>query len=237
MSENRREQFHAMLSGSTDVPPFMVSAWQHFIGHEYGAKEFADATIAFVRKWDWDWVKINSRAVYYAEAWGSQYDHNDYPEIPEPKPLNQAIKSWKDLASITELNPSLTPEFAEHIDSARMIREAFPDRAVIQTIFNPLSVLMQLALIPLYPGAHSTGVPPTTTRDELIFNHPIEAKEAIKHIASTLAKYAAALVTPIEQGGSGLDGIFLASTGMASEDYFDHEQYAEYAAPLRCNGN
>ncbi|MFT8358125.1 uroporphyrinogen decarboxylase family protein [Bifidobacterium aquikefiri] len=231
MTTTRREQFHAMLEGGTDVPAFLTSAWQHFIGHEYGAEEFAKATIDFNRKWNWDWIKINSRAVYYAEAWGSIYDHFDYPEIPEPKPIKAAIANPDDLKKVSVLDVKSTPEFADHLTAARLIREAFPDRAIVQTIFNPLSVLMQMALLPLYPGANSTGTQPTTSRDELIFEHPEAAKKPIGNIAETLAAYAASLVTPIADGGSGLDGIFLASTGMASEDYFDAKQYEAFAKP------
>ncbi|MEE8758423.1 MAG: uroporphyrinogen decarboxylase family protein [Bifidobacterium sp.] len=232
MPMTRREQFHSMLEGNTNVPAFLVSAWQHFIGHEYGAVEFAQATIDFVNKWDWDWIKINSRAVYYAEAWGSIYDHDDYPEIPEPRPLQQVVKSWTDLDGITVLDPTRVTAFSDHLESARLIRQAFPDRAVVQTVFSPLSVLMQMSLVPLYPGAHSTGAQPTVTRDELVLDHPENTLRAVDHIARTLSAYAAALVAPIEQGGSGLDGIFLASTGMASDNYFDKEEYARFAAPF-----
>ena len=34
------------------------------------ADEFVDAYIDFVKQWDWDWGKINPRAIYYSEAWG-----------------------------------------------------------------------------------------------------------------------------------------------------------------------
>ena len=83
--------------------------------------------------------------------------------------------------------------------------------------------------MPLYPSDQYAT--PVLTRDELVFDHADEAKQALTNIANTLATYAVALVTPAEQGGAGLDGIFFALTGTVSEGYFTKEQYAEFGEP------
>lgn len=229
MSFNRRQAFHDIARHrSTDVP-YLVAAWQHLVGHEYGADEFADAYIDFVKKWDWDWIKINPRAIYYAEAWGSRYDHNEYDGYVIPRKLEDIVKTPADLAKIVELDPKQNEVLRQQYDSAAKIRAAFADRAVLQSIFNPLSVLLQLADVPLYPGDEYAT--PSLTRDELVFAHAEEAKKALTNIANTLAAYVSALVTPVEQGGAGLDGIFFAVTGTVSEGYFTKEQYAEFGEP------
>lgn len=229
MSFNRRQAFHDIARHrSTDVP-YLVAAWQHLVGHEYGADEFADAYIDFVKKWDWDWVKINPRAIYYAEAWGSQYDHNEYDGYVIPRKLEDIVKTPADLAKIVELDPKQNEVLRQQYDSAAKIRAAFADRAVLQSIFNPLSVLLQLADVPLYPGDEYAT--PSLTRDELVFAHAEEAKKALTNIANTLAAYVSALVAPVEQSGAGLDGIFFAVTGTVSEGYFTKEQYAEFGEP------
>ena len=229
MSINRRQAFHDIARHrSTDVP-YLTAAWQHLVGHEYGADEFADAYIDFVKKWDWDWVKINPRAIYYSEAWGSQYDHDEYDGYVIPRKLEDIVKTPADLAKIVELDPKQNEVLRQQYDSAAKIRAAFTDRAVLQSIFNPLSVLLQLADVPLYPGDEYAT--PSLTRDELVFEHAEEAKKALTNIANTLAAYASALVTPVEQGGAGLDGIFFAITGTVSEGYFTKEQYAEFGEP------
>lgn len=229
MTNNRRQAFHDIARHrSTDVP-YLVAAWQHLVGHEYGADEFADAYIDFVNQWDWDWVKINPRAIYYSEAWGSKYDENDYAGYVIPRKLQDAVTTVDDLAKIVELDPKTNEVFSQQYASAAKIRAAFTDRAVLQSIFNPLSVLLQLADVPLYPGDEYAT--PSLTRDELVFEHAEEAKKALTNIANTLAAYAAALVTPAEQGGAGLDGIFFALTGTVSEGYFTKEQYAEFGEP------
>lgn len=229
MANNRRQAFHDIARHRSTDMPYLVAAWQHLVGHEYGADEFANAYIDFVNQWDWDWVKINPRAIYYSEAWGSKYDENDYAGYVIPRKLQDAVTSVDDLAEIVELDPKTNEVFGQQYASAAKIRAAFTDRAVLQSIFNPLSVLLQLADVPLYPGDEYAT--PSLTRDELVFEHAEEAKKALTNIANTLAAYAAALVTPVEQGGAGLDGIFFALTGTVSEGYFTKEQYAEFGEP------
>lgn len=229
MTNNRRQAFHDIARHRSTDTPYLVSAWQHLVGHEYGADEFADAYIDFVKKWDWDWVKINPRAIYYSEAWGSRYDQDEYDGYVIPRKLQDAVTTADDLSKIVELNPKSNEVFSQQYASAAKIRAAFTDRAVLQSIFSPLSVLLQLADVPLYPGDEYAT--PSLTRDELVFEHAEEAKKALTNIANTLAAYASALVTPVEQGGAGLDGIFFAVTGTVSEGYFSKERYAEFGEP------
>lgn len=228
MSINRRHTFHDIARQRPSDVPYLVSAWQHLIGHEYGAEEFADATIAFVRRWDWDWVKINPRAIYYSEAWGSRYDRHDYAGYVIPVKISDAVTTPENLAGIVALDPTSDGIFSEQLEAAARIRKAYEDRAVLQTVFNPLSVLLQLADIALYPGdTYASG---TLTREQL-FQHPDKVERALGEITKTLAAYAAALVKPTDQGGAGLDGIFFAVTGTVSEGYFTDEQYARFGEP------
>ena len=225
---NRKQQFHSIAQGQPGAG-HLTAAWEHLVGHEYGAQEFASAYIDFIKQWDWDWVKINPRAVYYAEAWGGVYDQNDYGDFVIPKTVRAVINTPQDVSTIEQLDPAHNPALEEAAEAAHLIREALPDRGVIQTIFSPLSVLLQLADLPLYPNdthAHSK-----TTVQAAIFDQPEVAKRALGNIARTLANYARTLVTPIEQGGAGLDGIFYAVTGTVSEGYFDRDRYREFSEP------
>ncbi|WP_228489202.1 hypothetical protein [Raineyella fluvialis] len=151
---DRRSEFADLLRGGDSTRRFLTSAWQHFVGEEYDPSRFAGATVAFNRAWDWDWVKINPRAVYYAEAWGSVYDPDDYVGVI-PRLVSPAVRGVADLATIRPLDPRENPALAEHLASAALIREGLPDRALLQTVFSPLSVLLQLAGLPLYPGTSS----------------------------------------------------------------------------------
>jgi uroporphyrinogen decarboxylase len=226
---DRRAEFAALLRGDS-TRRFLTSAWQHFVGEEYDPVRFATATVDFNRKWDWDWVKINPRAVYYSEAWGSVYDENDYVGVV-PRLVSSAITGVADLAKIRPLAPRTNPALAEHIASARLIREQLPDLALIQTVFSPLSVLLQLAGLPSYPGGEVAGSTAPFTHDDLLRTDPELAHSALAAIAQTFADYVALLVAPVEDGGAGLDGIFYAVTGTASSGHFDKETFDAYSRP------
>jgi uroporphyrinogen decarboxylase len=226
---NRRRELAALLRG-TSTTPFLTSAWQHFVGEEYDPERFATATVDFNRAWDWDWVKINPRAVYYSEAWGSVFDPDDYVGVV-PRQVSAAITGPADLARIRPLDPRNNPVLAEHLASARLIRQQLPDRALLQTVFSPLSVLLQLAGLPLYPGAQVPGSTTSFTHEELLGREIELTHEALAAIAETFADYVAALVAPVEEGGAGLDGIFYAVTGTASAGHFDKAAFDTYSRP------
>ena len=224
-----RRIFREIVKGTSQVP-YLVGAWQHQVGHEYGAEEYAQTYVDFVKRWNWEWVKINPRAVYYAEAWGSRYDHATYGPFVLPKKIESAIATPADLTKIGVQDPERNAAFAEEINASKIIRRGLPDRALLQTIFSPLTVLLQLADLPLYPGDTYASAKDISVQ-ELIYDHPDEAKQALQNIAQTLAAYARVLVRPEAQGGAGLDGIFYAVTGTVSEDYFNKQQYQEFSEP------
>jgi uroporphyrinogen decarboxylase len=226
---DRIASFTALLRGSATAP-FLTSAWQHFVGREYDPVGFAAATVEFNRRWDWDWVKINPRAIYYSEVWGSVYDHDDY-EGPVPRLLAPALQSTTDLATIGPIEPGASPVLTEHIDSARLIREQLPDRPLLQTVFSPLSVLLQLAGLPLYPGDAVYGSRTSLTHDYFPRRDPAGSHTALAAIADTLAAYVAELLKPQADGGAGLDGIFYAVTGTASADFFDPSAFNAFSRP------
>lgn len=226
---DRRAEFRDLLRGGTSRR-FLTAAWQHFVGEEYDPVRFATATVDFTRTWDWDWVKINPRAVYYSEAWGSVFDPEDYVGVV-PRQISPAITGVADLAKIVPLDPRTNPALAEHVASARLIREQLPDLALVQTVFSPLSVLLQLAGLPLYPGAVVPGSTTAFTHAELLEADPELTHAALAAIAQTFADYVALLVAPVEDGGAGLDGIFYAVTGTASSGHFDKPAFDEFSKP------
>lgn len=228
---DRRKEFEAMVAGKGDTP-FLTSAWQHFVGHENSAEDLARYTIEFVDKWDWDWVKINPRATYYSEVWGGKYSETDYGDIPIQKQLQAAINSPEELAALPAIDPMDSPVLREHIEGARLIKAHYPDRVVIQTIFSPLSILLQMAGLPLYLANEVYGSETTFTRDDLIFAQSDVALEALQKITDTFAAYIEILTKPAAEGGAGLDGVFYAVTGTASDGYFSKAAFDKYSRPF-----
>ncbi|CAL8977348.1 hypothetical protein PROP_02172 [Propionicimonas sp. T2.31MG-18] len=226
---DRRAEFGALLHGES-TRRFLTSAWQHFVGDEYDPVRFAATTVEFNRRWDWDWVKINPRATYYSEVWGSIYDPDDYVGVV-PRLVSPAISTVADLASIRPLDPAANPVLSEHLLSSRLIREQLPDRTLLQTVFSPLSVLLQLAGLPLYLDDPVPGSAAQLTADELLRSDPEGAHAALASIAQTFADYVELLVAPLDEGGAGLDGIFYAVTGTASGNRVDKEAFLEFSRP------
>ena len=57
----------ALTNGPIDRPP--VTLWRHFFECERSAEDLAGAMLAFHKKYDWDWMKVNPRASYHVEGW------------------------------------------------------------------------------------------------------------------------------------------------------------------------
>ena len=226
---DRRSEFAALLRGDS-TRRFLTSAWQHFVSEEYDPVRFATATVDFNRTWDWDWVKINPRAVYYSEAWGAVHDPDNYVGVI-PRLVSPAITGVADLATIRPLDPATNPVLAEHLASATLIREQLPDRALLQTVFSPLSVLLQLAGLPLYPGDVVPGASVAFSADELLTSDPAATHRALAAIAQTLGDYARHLVAPVSAGGAGLDGIFYAVTGTANSGLIEPQAFEQFSRP------
>ena len=98
----KKERFEAVLNHElADRPP--VSAWRHFTENEHsGADLFVETMLKWQNTYDWDYVKLQPRASYYEEAWGGQFDYNDYEGVL-PKVVKDPISGVADLEKITVL--------------------------------------------------------------------------------------------------------------------------------------
>jgi uroporphyrinogen decarboxylase len=204
-----------------DRPP--VSAWRHFIGHETSAEDLAAATTEFQRKYDWDFVKINPRAVCYTEAWGNEYDYSKYTGFA-PTCTRYILHTVKDLGKIDELSAD-QGALGEQLVAIRLIREKLGDDVpLLQTIFSPLAVLLNLCgtrIIGRYREAPRNQSPLV----RLFAEDRDGAHRALKAIANTLAAYAAATLD------AGADGAFYTSLGIAREGYLTLEEWEQFARP------
>src|SRR5512145_2236574 len=135
---SKRERVDAALRG-TAVDRVPVSAWRHFIPEERDTAALAEASLHFFRTFDWDWLKVNPRATYYAEAWGNQYNFDDYERVI-PRRVAGPFDHPDGLERITPLNPT-DDVFGEQLVLLRRIKAGIGNAHFIQTIFSPLSVL------------------------------------------------------------------------------------------------
>jgi uroporphyrinogen decarboxylase len=219
---SKRERVDAALKGEA-VDRVPVSAWRHFLDEEYDPEVLAQVSLQHVQEFDWDWLKLNPRATYYAEAWGNRYDHHNYKSIVPPL-LQATLQSPADLEKIQPIN-STGGVFAEHLDLVQRVRAGIGDVHFVQTVFSPLSVLSFLTARPVsnriedFPQAQTEGI----TR--YIRENPVGAHEALKNIASTLAGYASAAVD------AGASGLFFAIVKLARQGVLTEAEFEEFGKP------
>lgn len=98
----KRQRLEAVLNGElADRLP--VTCYHHFPEFEHGGAELmADTLLDFQKKYDWDFVKINPRAVYYYEAWGNTYDYDNYNDVV-PTRTSNVVHDYRDLEKICEM--------------------------------------------------------------------------------------------------------------------------------------
>jgi uroporphyrinogen decarboxylase len=219
---SKRERVDAALQGAA-VDRVPVAAWRHFVPDELNPETLAATSLRFLNEFDWDWLKVNPRATYYAEAWGNQYDFDHYQGV-SPHLIKNAVASTADLARIQPVSPT-EGVFAEHLDLLKRIHAGIGDVHFIQTIFSPLSVLS-------YMLTSSTAGTTDETRQSryegvrhLIQEQPEGVHAAVGAIAETLAGYATAC---LETGAS---GIFFAIVRLARAGVLTREEYETFGRP------
>src|SRR5262249_41194056 len=145
----KRERVRAALAGE-EVDRVPVGFWVHNFARENTARDLADETARFVRTYDWDFVKVQSRASYFTEDWGNRYAWSSEPTVG-PRLLAQACAT---VAAFGRLAPPPldAPALAEQQEALRLVRAALgPDVPIIWTLFCPLTIAAALV-----PGGAAT---------------------------------------------------------------------------------
>src|SRR5688500_13976579 len=198
----------ALRNAPVDRPP--VSLWRHFYDCEQSAEELAGAMLAWHKKYDWDWMKINPRATYHVEGWGVRSHYggpNDHPQ-ESGHPI-QSVRDW------AEIRPLRTDKgvLDEQLEAVERICEALGGEAyALMTIFNPISVAGYL-------------LPERRSLVELMKQDPQALHGALEVITETFTQFAR---KSIEEGAC---GIFFATTDWASRDLLNEEQWEEWGRP------
>lgn len=219
----KMQRFEQLLSGEKADRP-IVSGWHHFLEKEQTATDLAEATIMFAKQYDWDWIKINPRATYLAEAFGNIYDFNDYRWV-FPKQSKQVIQKFSDIWDVTEVDVAKSLALQEQIEAVGLIRDGLPDVPIIQTVFSPLTILMFLTGNSSYVDQTMYGSEAPVDFIELLKTERAGVHQALHAIALTMANY----VKELERVG--VNGLFYAVTGTAHPELFDDAIFNEFSRP------
>src|SRR3954454_19009370 len=93
----------ALHNQPVDRPP--VSLWRHFFECERTAEDLAGAMLAFHKKYDWDWMKVNPRGSYHVEDGGVTTDYGAGGQYDTPTTTSYPIQSVGDLGKLKLLSP------------------------------------------------------------------------------------------------------------------------------------
>ena len=205
----KRERIRAALAGGpVDRPP--VALWGHDPPREWAMDDLVASTLESYRAHDWDFIKFNPRASYFAEAWGNRYERGEGD--PRPQLVAPAVEGPEDLARLEPLDPR-AGVFGEHLGALRAVVEAVGGEVdVIHTVFSPLGVAGGLS-----------GTPQRLT--EIAEADPAAVHAGLAAITETIAGYGQAA---IEAGASGL---FYAPLRWASRETCNEDFYREFGRP------
>jgi uroporphyrinogen decarboxylase len=193
----KRERVMAAVRGEP-VDRVPVSLWLHNFATENSAETLAAEALRLARRFDWDFLKPQSRAQCFAEMWGLRYTPSR--ERATPYTVTRAPLTTADDLRRLEPVAAQSGALGEQLQALRAIRQAVgTETPIIWTVFSPLMVLPFLL-----EGGRAMAI-------SLMRAEPAAVDHALGAMAETLAAYAAAAVA------AGADGLFYA-TNMATRE-------------------
>jgi uroporphyrinogen decarboxylase len=206
----KRDRVMAALRGEP-VDRVPLSFWLHNFAAENAVDSFVAESLRRARDFDWDYLKPQSRAQCFAEAWGLEYQASGNRATPYT--LKHApCAGAADLARLQPASPS-AGALGEQLEALRQIRAGVgSDPPIIWTVFSPMMIVPYL----LTGGVEQALA---IAREE-----PKALEAALDAIAHTLAQYARLAL------GAGADGLFYA-TNVARRGLLSPEECRRFQRP------
>lgn len=207
---DRRERLRAALAGAR-VDRVPVSAWGHFFTEEVDPDRFIAASMAFQEQYDWDFLKVHSRASYHVEGWGFTYARSNDPargHVCTGHPIATAA-DWRKLKPLGLDSPALAEQLRI---LERLKQEAGAELPVIMTVFSPLDIAEKLV----------------DRNAALLKRHIDEDPAALEAALDAIARTFAPFVREVARLGA--DGIYF-STKWANNVKLSAEQYQRLVRP------
>ena len=203
----KRERVMAALAGMP-VDRVPIGFWGHNYAKENSAEDLAEESLRLAREFDWDFLKPQSRAQCFAEAWGAVWRASG-ERTTRPTPVSHTIGEIDDFGTLRPVDPTRGP-LGEQLEALRLIRaEVGPVTPIIWPAFNPLMRARYLARGDIQMVL------------EAIRERPRAIDHALSVIAQTMAEYAHAAVA------SGADGLFFA-TNVATDGLVSPDAYIRF---------
>ncbi len=206
---NRGRVMAALRGEAVDRVP--LSFWMHHFVAENSVEGFVAESLRLARAFGWDYLKPQSRAQCFAEAWGLQYRASGERAVA----YTRTHAPCADAAGLRSLKPAepAAGALGEQLRALRQIRAGVgPDTPIIWTVFSPLMVVPYLL-----PGGVEQAL--AIAREE-----PAALEAALGAIAHTLADYTRLALA------AGADGLFYA-TNVARRDLLSVAECRRFQRP------
>ncbi len=200
-----------MICAGEKPDRYAASFWRHFYHMEHHAEGTAEAMLAFQKRFNWDFMKINPRAEYHVEDWGLglKWSHDEFTKHTK---TNWPIKTAADLLKVKPL-PATAPTLAEHLKVVSMIRKkSDKELPILMTVFTPLAIAGRMI-----EDNHALA--------GFIREAPDKVHACLRAITDTFKNYVG------ELRNAGADGLFFATTHYATSDMLTWEEYKEFGVP------
>jgi len=186
-----RDRVMAALRGEA-VDRVPLSFWLHNFATENAVGSFVAESLRLAKEFGWDYLKPQSRAQCFAEAWGLQYRASGERAVPYTR-THTPCRNAADLRRLKPADPE-AGALGDQLEALRQIRAGVgPDTPIIWTVFSPMMVA---------PFLLDGGVEQALA---IVREEPEALEAALDAIAHTLAGYARLAVA------AGADGLFYAT--------------------------
>ena len=205
-----RDRVMAALRGEV-VDRVPLSFWMHHFVAENSVEGFVAESLRLARAFGWDYLKPQSRAQCFAEAWGLQYRASEERAVA----YTRTHAPCADAAGLRSLKPAepAAGALGEQLRALRQIRAGVgPDTPIIWTVFSPLMVV---------PYLLAGGVEQALA---IARKEPAALEAALGAIAHTLAGYTRLALA------AGADGLFYA-TNVARHDLLSAVECRRFQRP------
>lgn len=205
---NKRARIEAALQGRIpDRVPFGM--WLHNFAEENSDAALANETTRLYERFDFDFIKPQSRPYCFAQMWGQEFKASSHRDTL-PQVTRFVVRGAGDLQNINAVAAG-KGALEEQIRAFRMIRRVVGNEVpIIATIFSPLTNMTLM---------HEGGF---DSAQELTRTAPESLERALTNMGKTLRDYARMCID------EGVDGIFYACTtgnhGQASDEEFERFQ-------------
>ena len=201
----KKERLQAAIKGEIADRP-AVALWRHFPVDDQDPKALAEATAAFQRDYDFDFIKVTPASSYCIRDWGVEDEWRGNTEGTRDY-TRRTVREISDWGKLMVLNPD-TGALSNQLRCLEFLHQDFGSEVpIIQTIFSPLAQAKNLA--------------GQTTLFEHLHRDPKLVEIGLKTIAQSVLAFIDSALS------LGIDGIFYA-VQHASYAFFDRQSYARF---------